>query len=451
MWTRVAVLMCLAAALAFAQPKRILYITHSAGFRHGSIPVSVEVLRDLAARSGTLELVATEDLSLVSSEGLSSFDAVLFFTSGELPLNTTQKADLLAFVRRGKGFGGVHSATDTFYSWPEYGELIGGWFDGHPWVQHVRIDVEDPDHPAARHLAPSFVIQEEIYQHRNFSRDRVRVLMTLDTETVDLDAEGVNRTDGDFALAWVRPYGEGRVFYSALGHFDETWRDHRFQQTMLNAMLWLTGQVEGGAAPRPPAQPRIGDNAVGNAATMSPLGTIAPGSLISIYGDRLTTGAALAAGRAEGARKLAGATVRIDGQIVPLFYASPGQINAFAPLTLEGQPCNHSAGRCIEVAVSTPGTAAATMLAGLAEKAPGIFVATIAGRVATIWATGLGEVHPAGEFLETAWRPRVLVNGAPGQVQFSGLAPGWVGLYQINVLLPSGLSLEAPIEFRLVD
>jgi hypothetical protein len=78
MWTRVAVLMCLAAALAFAQPKRILYITHSAGFRHGSIPVSVEVLRDLAARSGTLELVATEDLSLVSSEGLSSFDAVLF-------------------------------------------------------------------------------------------------------------------------------------------------------------------------------------------------------------------------------------------------------------------------------------------------------------------------------------------------------------------------------------
>jgi uncharacterized protein (TIGR03437 family) len=451
MWIRIAALITLASALAFAQPKRILYVTHSGGFRHGSNPVSVEVLRDLSARSGAFEVVATEDLSLISADGLGAFDAVLFFTSGELPLSTAQKADLLAFVQGGKGFGGVHSATDTLYSWPEYGELIGGWFDGHPWVHEVRIDVEDPDHPAVRHLAPSFVITEEIYQHRNFSRNRVRVLMTLDTSTVDLNAAGINRMDGDFALAWVRPYGAGRVFYSALGHFDETWRDERFQQMMLNAILWLTRQTEGNFAPRPPQQARFAANAVGNAATMSPLGIVAPGSLISIYGENLTAGSAMAAGGPQGERNLAGATLRIGGQIAPLLYASPGQINAVTPFTLQEQPCNHTAAHCLEVTVSKPGVAAATALVGLAEKAPGIFAVTFTERVATIWATGLGEVRSSGEFLETVWRPTVLVNGRPGQVLFSGLAPGWVGLYQINVLLPPDVLPGTHPEFRLVD
>ena len=451
MLTRVALLIAFISAVALAQPKRILYVTHSAGFQHGSIPVSVEVLREIASRSGTLEVVATEDLSRISAEGLSTFDAVLFFTSGELALNAAQKTDLLNFVRRGNGFGGVHSATDTFYSWPEYGELIGGWFDGHPWVQEVRIDIEDPDHPAVRHLAPSFSVTEEIYQHRNFSRDRARVLMTLDTGTVDLSAAGVNRTDGDFALAWVLPYGDGRVFYSALGHFDETWRDERFQQMLSNAMLWLTGQVEGSATPRPPAQPRIGSDAVGNAATMLPHGIISPGSLISIYGENLTIGSAMAAGSAAGAQKLAGATVRIGGQIAPLFYASPGQINGVAPFALEGQPCLNTATRCVQLDISIPGVPAATVLVGLAEKTPGIFAVTLTGRVATLWATGLGEVRQSVQLFDTVWRPTVLVNGMPGQVQFSGLAPGWVGLYQVNVLLPPDTLPVSPLEFRFVD
>jgi uncharacterized protein (TIGR03437 family) len=101
--------------------------------------------------------------------------------------------------------------------------------------------------------------------------------------------------------------------------------------------------------------------------------------------------------------------------------------------------------------VSKPGVAAATALVGLAEKAPGIFAVTFTERVATIWATGLGEVRSSGEFLETVWRPTVLVNGRPGQVLFSGLAPGWVGLYQINVLLPPDVLPGTHPEFRLVD
>ncbi len=196
-------------------PKRVLYITYTAGFRHASIAASQQALLDIASRSnGQLEVVPSEDLSLISADHLKSFDALFFFTSGELPLSDQQKADMLQFVREGKGFGGAHSATDTLYTWPDYGDLIGAYFDGHPWTQTVSIDVEDPDHPSMRALAPSFRIQDEIYQFRNFSRDRVRVLMTLDTGSVDMNAPGINRTDGDFALAWCSNYGNGRVFYT---------------------------------------------------------------------------------------------------------------------------------------------------------------------------------------------------------------------------------------------
>lgn len=248
---RLACLLLIWTGILMAQPKRVLYVTHSAGYRHDSLPVSAEVLQELAARDGRLEVVATEDVSLLSEPVLRDYDAVLFFTSGELPVTDSQKEDLLAFIRAGKGFGGVHSATDTFYEWPEYGELIGGRFNGHPWVQEVRIFVEDPDHPAVSHLQPSFSILEEIYQFRDFSRDRVRVLMKLDTSSVDLRAPGTNPDTQDFPLAWCRQYGEGRVFYTALGHFESTWRDERFQQMLLQALLWLTGQVEGDATPRP--------------------------------------------------------------------------------------------------------------------------------------------------------------------------------------------------------
>ena len=241
----------LSAVLA-AAPRRVLYVTHSAGYRHDSIPTSRQVLEEMARRSeGALEVVSTEDVSLINAETLRGFDILFFFTSGELALNDTQKADLLDFVRAGKGFGGVHSATDTLYGWPEYAELIGGVFDGHPWAREVSVRVEDPAHPAVAHFPSTFMVADEIYQFRNFYRDKVRVLFSLDTASVDLNAEGVRRTDGDFALAWCRQYGSGRVFYTALGHPEGVWLDPRFQTMLLNAFRWLAGDVPGDAAPRP--------------------------------------------------------------------------------------------------------------------------------------------------------------------------------------------------------
>jgi hypothetical protein len=88
--------------------------------------------------------VATDDVSLLNASSLATFDAVLFFTSGELPVSDSQKSELLQFVRSGRGFAGVHSATDTFYTWPEYGDLIGARFNGHPWLGIYQVNVELP-------------------------------------------------------------------------------------------------------------------------------------------------------------------------------------------------------------------------------------------------------------------------------------------------------------------
>jgi type 1 glutamine amidotransferase len=337
------------ALASFAAPKRVLYITYTAGFRHASIPASQQSMLEIAARSnGQLEVVPSEDLSLLTADNLKAFDAIFFFTSGELPITDQQKADLLQFVRSGKGFGGAHSATDTFYTWPDYGEMMGAYFDGHPWVQQVSIDIEDPDHPATRALAPSFQIFDEIYQFRNFSRDRVRALMTLDTRSVDMTAPGINRTDGDFALAWCRNYGLGRVFYTALGHFDSTWLDPRFQTMLSNALLWITGQIDGDAAPRS-STPVIADGGVGDA--LVPGRALMPGSIISIYGAGLTTGSTMQGN----ALKLAGTQVLLDGVPISLLYVSPQQINAWLPL-------NFSMESTSTLQVQVPGDGSNTVL-----------------------------------------------------------------------------------------
>jgi type 1 glutamine amidotransferase len=263
-------LLAFVVGLADAQPKRILYITTSAGYRHASIETSIAVLEDLSRRNGQFEMVATEDVSLLNAASLEEFDGVLFFTSGELPVSESQKSGLLEFVWSGKGFMGVHSATDTFYTWPEYGDLIGARFNGHPWVQPIRLDLEDPDHPATVPLRPSFPISEEIYQFRAFSRSCSRVLMSVDPTSVDLTVTGVNPNTEDFPSAWCHLYGTGRVFYTALGHFDETWRDERFQRFLLEALRWITHQVDGNAAPRNPDPPAIAPQGVGNSATLRP-------------------------------------------------------------------------------------------------------------------------------------------------------------------------------------
>jgi uncharacterized protein len=217
---------------------RILYFTHSAGYRHAVIPLSHAILKQLGETSGLYDVTATEDVSEFTIENLARYGAVMFFTSGELPLNDAQKSALLHFVRSGSGFLGIHSAADTFYGWPDYLKLVGGYFDGHPWHQAVRIEVADTSSPLVSFLGASLEIEDEIYQFKDFDEQGSHVLLRLDETSVDLARAGVRRRSYGWPLAWTRSFGQGRVFYTALGHEAAVWRDSRYQRTLLNAILW---------------------------------------------------------------------------------------------------------------------------------------------------------------------------------------------------------------------
>jgi type 1 glutamine amidotransferase len=218
-----------------AAPIRVLMLTATAGFRHDSIPAARQVMTELA-RTGEFSVTATEDLSAVTSSALSAYD-VLFFalTTGELGFSSDQKVAILDFVNRGGGFLGAHSASDTLYEWADYGALLGAYFREHPWTQQGVVIVEDSSHPAASGLGDRFSITEEFYAFRENPRPRVQVLLRLDATSVG--------AVGDYPLAWAHMYGSGRVYYNALGHFVETWRDPRFQRQLAGAIRWAAKRV----------------------------------------------------------------------------------------------------------------------------------------------------------------------------------------------------------------
>jgi len=210
-------------------------VTATAGFRHDSIPAARETMATLGSATGEFVVTATEDLTTLSAPNLGSYD-VLFFalTSGELPLTDAQKAAITAFISGGKGFVGIHSASDTLYDWPEYGAIVGAYFKEHPWTRPATVIVEDASHPATAGLESRFNLTEEFYTFRDNPRPRVQVLLRLDAASVE--------ADGDYPLAWVHAVGSGRAYYNALGHFAETWRDQRFQRQIAGAIRWAAGR-----------------------------------------------------------------------------------------------------------------------------------------------------------------------------------------------------------------
>lgn len=262
---RTAILVLLALTAATSAPaqharKRILAIGAVDGFQHDAVSHGLATVWKIGQESGLYDTFIRTDTQLITKKKLTGnaknldyFDAVLFYTTGEIALDDSQKADLLSFVREdGKGFLGAHSAIDTLYKWPEYGEMTGGYFDLHPWNQfQAPVVVEDPGNPIVAHFPKNFTILDEIYQVKNFSRDRVRVLMSLDASRIDLANKNVRRTDKDFAVAWIRQYGKGRVFYSTFGHREDAWNRPDVQKMWLEAIKWSLGMTQADATPRP--------------------------------------------------------------------------------------------------------------------------------------------------------------------------------------------------------
>jgi type 1 glutamine amidotransferase len=244
--------------------KRVLFIGQSKGYQHETISTAMVTVYNLGRGSGQWDTYFRTDCTAVTKKplrygarNLNDFDAVVFFTDGDLDMDDSQKADLLSFVRDdGKGFIGVHSAAITFLGWRDYGDMLGGYFDGHPWgVFDAPLVVEDPAFPGLRHLPRGFVLRDEVYQIKDYSRDKVRVLLRLDAGKVDLAARGVHRRDGDFAVAWARSYGKGRVLYNGLGHTPDVWEQPDYQRMWLGMVRWSLGITPGDATPRPAPVP----------------------------------------------------------------------------------------------------------------------------------------------------------------------------------------------------
>jgi hypothetical protein len=179
-------------------------------------------------------------------------DAIFFLGHREVELTADQKADLLAFVHDdGKGFVASHIATTAFLSWPEFGEMLGGQFDSHPWGNVMgTVITEDPTFPATKHLPLTFDIRDEFYQTKDFSREKSRVLLRLDTSKLPAN-QNVHITNGDFPIAWAKMYGKGRVFYATFAHDAKTWDDPDIYHLYFEAIKWALGLTDADVTPRP--------------------------------------------------------------------------------------------------------------------------------------------------------------------------------------------------------
>jgi len=270
------------AAWAQPAPKRLLLLTHAGLYKHTSLgPAEAAVTSwgpeagfELTTLQGYLQDAGSLDLSIVTAEYLAQFDGVMMMTNGNLPMGGSQRRALVDFVRRGGGFVGVHNAALTFYDYPDFGEMLGGYFRRTVGQNRlVVLRVEDSEHPATRMLGPSWPLVDEFYEFGTaawsdarpeenvdvlfgnripvgFSRDRVRVLLSIDTGQTDLEGLGEVRAGGDYPQAWVREYGQGRSFYTSIGHRDDIWSsDPVFRAHLVGGIRWALGLAPGEATP----------------------------------------------------------------------------------------------------------------------------------------------------------------------------------------------------------
>lgn len=263
-------------------PKKVLYFTKSSNFEHsvvrrkdGKPSFSEQVLALTGPRHG-IEFTFAKDGSLFTPEYLAQFDAVMFYTSGNLcetgkdgnPAITLEgKTALLDAIRAGKlGFIGIHSATDTFHTgetsvtntnqpriWryenfgdkgDPYTRMIGSSFIIHDKQQVATALVIDPHFPGVAHLGEKCVCMEEWYSLNDFNRD---IHVILATQTAGMSGPPYERPN--FPNTWAHLHGKGRVYYTALGHREDTWISASFQKILYGGIAWATRQVDADITP----------------------------------------------------------------------------------------------------------------------------------------------------------------------------------------------------------
>nr|WP_239088217.1 ThuA domain-containing protein [Planosporangium mesophilum] len=220
----------------------VLVFSKTAGFRHDSIPAGIQALRELGA-AGNFTVDATEDSAVFTGDNLSRYQAVVFLnTTGDV-LTDPQQTALESYVKGGGGWVGVHSAADTEYDWPFYGELVGAWFRSHPAIQDATVRVSDRAHPATAHLEPTWQRNDEWYNYRTNPRPDLHVLANLDESTYS------GGDMGDHPTAWCHPEGNGRAFYTGGGHTIASYSEPAFRQHLLGGVRYAAGKAHADCRP----------------------------------------------------------------------------------------------------------------------------------------------------------------------------------------------------------
>jgi hypothetical protein len=236
-----------------------------------TIPQGEYAMRMLGEKTGAFEPVVSDDVAMYLPENIKRFDAIVLNNSSGRWIRPTEKdmdrlkpygADvnevemllrksLLDYVANGGGLVACHHAIGGNTHWPGFLDLIGASYWGHPWNEEVGIRVDEPNHPlAAAFGGEDFRLADEIFQFNEpYSREKVRVLLSLDTAKTNMTVPWIHRKDGDFALAWIKNYDKGRVFYCAIGHRTEIWWHPQVLSFYLDGIQFAAGDLEADATP----------------------------------------------------------------------------------------------------------------------------------------------------------------------------------------------------------
>ena len=240
---------------------RILVFSRTAGFRHGSIPAGIAALRQLGSLNG-IQVDTIEEPTLFTDAVLSRYDVVVFLSTTSDVLNDTQQAAFERFIQSGRGYVGIHSATDTEYGWPWYGLLTGGYFRNHPpGTPAATVVTEDIDDNSTRHLPLRWPRVDEWYNYQrpvnpmvngggddySTRNSGIHVLLTVDESTY-VEQDGSDGVNDDHPISWCQRYDGGRMWYTGMGHTDASYQEPFFLQHVLGGLEFAAGVVKSGKA-----------------------------------------------------------------------------------------------------------------------------------------------------------------------------------------------------------
>lgn len=257
--------------------RHLLVFSRAWGYKHTAIPYGKAMIQAIASKTEALKVTFADDLTVFEKGHLDSFDAVLFNNTNNeifLPENFSElspsakkealardarlKENLVRFLSGGNGLAVIHAGVASFREWPEFGTIMGARFENHPWNagSTISLNIEDPDHSLCQAFSSSrFEVTDEIYQFKEWDRNQLRVLFSIDTSGIDLtNKTGIRRKDGDFALSWIKKYGKGRVFYSALGHQHDIFWNKILVQHFLDGIQFALGDLPASTTPLPKSE-----------------------------------------------------------------------------------------------------------------------------------------------------------------------------------------------------